>query len=552
MGTIEYVDGFDDYSTGQIGEQGWTENSSFILPNGRFGGQYVSLSAYASYFSRGLSSDAEYSVGFAFRMSATSRAQPNLVEFRDGTINYSLSYNGNGTFSIKNSSTILATSSNLGLAAGVWYHGEFNYKVHDSAGAYEFRFNGAAVIGPTTGVDTRSAGTGLISTLRLYLVTNPSDECAFDDIVITKGGGFHGDCRVITDFPIADGANSDFTPTSGVTTAAYQAASATFQSATAAAAVSWPVHQIDDIGLLVVESCGGEPVTLSAANGFEAIPNSPQSTGAGLLGTSLSVFWCRATSAAMANPSIADAGDHFNATILTFRGCRKVGSPFDATAGGVKAVASTSSTLPDVTTTVANALIVQVISSDLDSSAAFASAWTNANLSGVTEQLDTGGTQGNGGQLAVMTGTKAAAGAIGGTTATVTSSINAYMTMALKPNTTGHFDTVNDSAENGEQDYIASATPGNRDTFTFTNLGVTGVVKAVAIAHVSRKDDAGTRLVATVVRGGSTNYDNASTQSLAATYAGQQQIYETDPGNASAAWTVSNVNAREYGIKLDT
>ena len=510
MGTIEYVDGFDDYGSGQVAEQGWSQILASINSDGRFGGNCIRVTGSTATFSRGLTADAEYTVAFAFRMTSSGQNQQNFMEFKDATIKYSLAYNGDGTFSVKNVATVLATSANLGISAGVWYHGEFNYKVHSSAGAYEFRLNGAAVIGPTTGANTRSAGTGLIGAVGSLLSTS-SPSCDFDDMVVTKGGGFQGDCRVITDFPIGAGANSDFTPTSGVTTAAFQDMTAITSSQTAIGQV-WPAsHQIDDIALLIVEANGGELPTLTTPSGFVAVPNSPQSTGVGGTGTCLAVFWCRATSTAMASVATSDPIDHYNTMIMTFRGCHKVGSPFDVTAGGVKAGASTGATLPDVTTTVANALIVQVIANDLDAVTAFASAWTNANLSGITEQADAGGASGNGGEIAVMTATKAAAGAIGGTTATVTSSINAYMTMALKPATTGHFDCVNDSAENGEQDYIASNTPGNRDTFTFPNIAVSGSVKAVSIAHVSRKDDAGTRLVKTVVRGGTTNYDNAAT-----------------------------------------
>lgn len=195
----------------------------------------------------------------------------------------------------------------------------------------------------------------------------------------------------------------------------------------------WPVHAVNDIALLFVESTGGQPVTLSVPNGFAAVPNSPQATGAGTAGTQLTVFWARATSAAMAAPVITSPSDHFYARIITFRGVINTGNPWDVTGGGVKAAASTSVTVTGVTTTVANTLIVQAVARDNDNAAAAFSAEANANLTGIAERLDAGTTNGNGGGLGVWTGIKATAGATGNTTANVTNSINAFLTIALKP-----------------------------------------------------------------------------------------------------------------------
>ncbi len=216
----------------------------------------------------------------------------------------------------------------------------------------------------------------------------------------------------------------------------YQAAgTAVSGTATAGmgAAPAWPAHVANDVALLFVESAGGEPVTLAVPNGFVAIASSPQATGAGTAGTRLTVFWARASSSAMAAPRIATPSDHFYAQIVTFRGVLNTGNPIDATAGGTKPAASTSVSLPSITTTVANTLVVQAVARDNDSAAAAFSAQTNASLSGIVEHADAGTANGNGGGLGIWSGVKAVAGATGITTATVTSSINAYVTIALKP-----------------------------------------------------------------------------------------------------------------------
>lgn len=198
--------------------------------------------------------------------------------------------------------------------------------------------------------------------------------------------------------------------------------------------VPWPVsHQKDDIALLLVECTGGQTSSLTTANGFAEITNSPQSTGTGTAGTSLHVYWCRATSSSMASPVLSVGANHGYGVILTFRNVANSGNPWNITAGAVKAAASTSASTPTVTTTVANCLIVAAIARDDDSAAAEFSAWTNAALASITERQDEGTALGNGGGIGVATGLKTAAGATGTTTATVVSSINASLTIALLP-----------------------------------------------------------------------------------------------------------------------
>lgn len=196
-----------------------------------------------------------------------------------------------------------------------------------------------------------------------------------------------------------------------------------------AATVSWPTHQELDIGFLFVEASVGETVTLSTAAGFVELAGSPFTAGT----TQLAVFWCRATSASMTSPVIAKPTDHLYALIATYRDCAQSGDPWDAFAGGGKSTASTSVSVGGVTTSVEDTLLVVAITKDLDAQAAFASAQTNANLTGITERFDAGTTLGNGGGLSLMDGAPNVIGATGATTIAVTSSRNAYVAIALKP-----------------------------------------------------------------------------------------------------------------------
>jgi MSHA biogenesis protein MshQ len=215
-----------------------------------------------------------------------------------------------------------------------------------------------------------------------------------------------------------------------------QAATVPVFGALGAAAVTglnWPAHAVDDIALLFVESTGGQPVALAVANGFAAVTNSPQATGAGAAGTRLTAFWARATSTSMPGPVLSGTTDHMYARIFTYRGAANSGNPWDITGGGVKAAASTSVSVTGITTTIAGTRVVQAVTRDNDSSAVAFSGQTNANLAGIVERHDSGSTSGNGGGFGVWDGTMSLAAPTGNTTATVTSSINAFLSIALRP-----------------------------------------------------------------------------------------------------------------------
>jgi len=214
-------------------------------------------------------------------------------------------------------------------------------------------------------------------------------------------------------------------------------AAGTQQSGTGNVTVPWPAHETGDIALLFIESTGGEVANLGTANGFVPVTNSPVFTGAGTAGTRLTVYWARATSNAMASPIVTDPGDHVYARILTYRRVIGTGDPWGTDpVGGVKATASTSVTVTGLTTSVDNALVIQAVARDNDNAAAAFSAQNNANLTGITERSDAGTNSNNGGGIGIWEGLNATADAIGNSTATVTSSINAFLSIELRPATT--------------------------------------------------------------------------------------------------------------------
>jgi hypothetical protein len=193
---------------------------------------------------------------------------------------------------------------------------------------------------------------------------------------------------------------------------------------------AWPIHQTGDVALLIVETDTNQDVTLSSntAN-FVQISNSPQNAS----GTKLTVFWTRATSSSMANPTVVDSGNHQIAQIITFRGVITSGNPWDVTAGNTSN-SNTTFTIPGATTTLANTLVVAIVANGTDTNTAQTSGWSNGNLTNLTERTDVNTQSNNGGGFGVATGIKTTAGSYGNTTGTLANaSTQARISLALKP-----------------------------------------------------------------------------------------------------------------------
>lgn len=229
-----------------------------------------------------------------------------------------------------------------------------------------------------------------------------------------------------------------------------------------------PDHANGTVALLFVETQGDQAApTLSTPAGFAQIATYADTT-AGATGTRLTVFWKRCASSNDGDPTVADSGDHQLATIACFDGCVPSGNPWDAytgddtTAGG----ASTTATIPGPTTTVDECLVVVAVS---NGSAWDASAWTNANLvAGPYERFDDYYGGGGNGGLAIATGVKRAAGAVGNTTATMGASVRqARIAIALKgidPN--GATELISTTTTSGGTGAFSTSVPDDtRDYF---------------------------------------------------------------------------------------
>jgi hypothetical protein len=119
------------------------------------------------------------------------------------------------------------------------------------------------------------------------------------------------------------------------------------------------------------------------------------------------------------------------------------------------------------------------------------------------------------------------------------------------PNTGANYAAVDEMTgtyPDGDTTYVSSATPGDIDTYTYADLAAPTdyAVFGVQTNLYARKDDAGARQIAPVRRQSGTDYVG-STVTLSTSYVYYSEIFNQDP--VAADWTVTNVNAQEFGVK---
>jgi len=215
-----HIEGFEQYDTpAQVNlSKRWTVTTSLSsIVTGRAGGSSnafrTSIVNTFLQISGGIATDFLV-CGFAIQWQS-SLSNLDLMHFRDGGLEQIvLSKTSGGDLRIARGATELEITSGLGLTSGIWYYIEMKILVHPSAGTYEVRVDGVAVLGPATSQNTRSTANNNIDQVR-FVSSNEDED--FDDIYILDDAGsdnvdFLGDCTVETLLPDADGATNDFTP----------------------------------------------------------------------------------------------------------------------------------------------------------------------------------------------------------------------------------------------------------------------------------------------------------------------------------------------------
>lgn len=119
------------------------------------------------------------------------------------------------------------------------------------------------------------------------------------------------------------------------------------------------------------------------------------------------------------------------------------------------------------------------------------------------------------------------------------------------PSAGNNYECVDESTPNDNTDYVSENTTGDHDTYAFSSIGLTsGSIYGVQQLVYANKADAGSRYIKTVCRSGTTDYPNSNTYSVSDTYTYYEDVLEQDP-DTSSAWTISGVNAAEFGMELE-
>jgi hypothetical protein len=96
--------------------------------------------------------------------------------------------------------------------------------------------------------------------------------------------------------------------------------------------------------------------------------------------------------------------------------------------------------------------------------------------------------------------------------------------------------------------YVTDATVNDQDRYVYPAIAGSQVL-GVAVTMRAEKDDAGTRTIRAVTKSSATIADNGVDFPLTQnSYQYFQGYFDTDPATG-VAWTVSGVNAAEFGVK---
>lgn len=117
--------------------------------------------------------------------------------------------------------------------------------------------------------------------------------------------------------------------------------------------------------------------------------------------------------------------------------------------------------------------------------------------------------------------------------------------------TTTNYQDVDDTTPDDDSSYVASESPGNDDLYGFNNLSVAGDILCVGLQIVHRIDDTGIRTMKALCRSNGTTTEEGDTISPTTTYGVAQVILQNDP-DTTDPWTLSALNAAEFGMRLKT
>ena len=239
--------------------------------------------------------------------------------------------------------------------------------------------------------------------------------------------------------------------------------------------------------LAIIEDANEAATPTPTPSGWTLLPGTPVGTGtaAGAASTAIRGYYKFAASGDTPSFTLGDLGNHQVGALFSVLGVDAT-NPFDVAAVTDTAAASTAVVFSSITTVTNDALVLCFVADAFDSSTAQGSAFAHAGLTGVgSGSFNTA--SGNGGGISYLYGVCAAAGATGtGSCTLANSSVQALLTIALRPNQAAVATATKINA------YAVSGAPDDKATASkLTAYAVTGaadtfesVSKLVAYAVV--------------------------------------------------------------------
>ena len=112
-----------------------------------------------------------------------------------------------------------------------------------------------------------------------------------------------------------------------------------------------------------------------------------------------------------------------------------------------------------------------------------------------------------------------------------------------------NYENVDENPSDDDTTYVESSTSTNKDLYTCDNV-TSSDIKGIHICTQCRETDGTPFSLITPIRSNSTDYDDSSQAVGGTSYTNLSRIAETDPDTGSA-WTDTNLNAAEFGIKVE-
>jgi hypothetical protein len=214
--------------------------------------------------------------------------------------------------------------------------------------------------------------------------------------------------------------------------------------------LEWPdgMYVINDVYAVPIETAN-EAITVPS--GWSEFVNSPQGIGsaASTTATRLTGIWKRAESTTESVFTIADTGSHQVGQGFLIRGCKTTGAPYHITAGDTFGAGGSSvCTVPGLTTTLDDCLVMVMGAYSTDAAVEQASDFHNASLADLTQWGNCFTASDNGGGVGIAFGSKRTAGAVSATTFTLASSATqARLIVAFESANPGVYDSDNQWVE---------------------------------------------------------------------------------------------------------